>query len=141
MPENINEFFGMFATERQNVIKACDFARSSPLIGPKIPVHGLLVDIETGKLDWVVNGYDTLQTPMQPPMLKTDFATIGAAGSFKDFEMGEMKFPESKIGDAAARTELSEIKPPVEPRRRFKLRLSRPRVRRKFRCRRRSARA
>jgi hypothetical protein len=51
---------------------------------------------------------------MQPQMLKTDFATIGAAGSFKDFEMGEMKFPESKIGDAAARTELSEIKPPVE---------------------------
>jgi carbonic anhydrase len=113
LPENINEFFGMFATERQNVIKACDFARSSPLLGPKIPVHGLLIDVGTGKLDWVVNGYDTLQTPMQPQMLKTDFATIGAAGSFKDFEMGEMKFPESKIGDAAARTELSEIKPPV----------------------------
>jgi carbonic anhydrase len=115
LPENINEFFGMFATERQNVIKACDFARNSPLIGPKIPVHGLLIDVGTGKLDWVVNGYDTLQTPMQPQMLKTDFATIGTAGSFKDFEMGEMKFPESKIGDAAARTELSEIKPPVEP--------------------------
>ena len=61
-----------------------------------------------------MNGYDTLQTQMQPQMLKTDFATIGTAGPFKDFEMGEMKFPESKIGDAAARTELSEIKPPTE---------------------------
>src|SRR5271170_1739812 len=115
LPENINEFFGMFATERQNVIKACDFARSSPLIGPKIPVHGLMIDVETGKLDWVVNGYDTLQTPVQPQMPKTDFAAIGVAGSFKDFEMGEMKFPEMKIGDAAARTELSEIKPTVAP--------------------------
>jgi carbonic anhydrase len=115
LPENINEFFGMFATERQNVIKACDFARTSPLIGPKIPVHGLLIDVGTGKLDWVVNGYETLQTQMQPQMLKTDFAAIGTAGSSKDFEMGEMKFPESKIGDAAARTELSEIKPPAAP--------------------------
>jgi carbonic anhydrase len=111
LPENINEFFGMFATERQNVIKACDFARSSPLIGPEIPVHGLLIDVGTGKLDWVVNGYDALLAQSQPQMLKTDFATIGVAGSFKDFEMGEMKFPEMKIGDAAARTELSEIKP------------------------------
>jgi carbonic anhydrase len=115
LPENINEFFGMFATERQNVIKACDFARNSPLIGPKIPVHGLLIDVGTGKLDWVVNGYDALLAQPQPQMLKTDFATIGAAGSFKDFEMGEMKFPEMKIGDAAARTELSEIKPPAAP--------------------------
>ena len=34
-------------------------------------------------------------------MGKMDFASIGAAGSFKDFELGEMKFPEMKIGDAA----------------------------------------
>src|SRR5215471_6372355 len=25
LPENINEFFGMFASERQNIIKSCDF--------------------------------------------------------------------------------------------------------------------
>jgi carbonic anhydrase len=60
LPENLNEFFGMFAMERQNVIKACDFVRHSPLIGPRIPVHGLLADIETGKLEWIVNGYNTL---------------------------------------------------------------------------------
>src|SRR5271154_6996954 len=88
LPDNINEFFGMFATERQNVIKACDFARSSPLIGPKIFVHGLLVDVGTGKLDWVVNGYDALLTQPQPAMAKADFTTIGTPGSFKDFEMG-----------------------------------------------------
>ena len=101
LPDNVSEFFGTFGSERQNVIKACDFVRSSPLIGPKIPVHGLMIDVETGKLDWVVNGYDTLlasplaQTPSSP------FASIGDLGAFKEFAMGEMKFPEMKIGDAA----------------------------------------
>src|ERR1700744_3057833 len=33
LPENLNEFFGMFGSDRQNVIKSCGFARSSPLIG------------------------------------------------------------------------------------------------------------
>ena len=111
LPENVTEFFGTFGSERQNVIKACDFARSSPLIGPKIPVHGLMIDIESGKLDWVVNGYDTLQTHVAPPMAKMDFAALGTTGSFKDFEMGEMKFPEMKIGEASAKIGSSEIKP------------------------------
>src|SRR5579859_4194977 len=55
LPENLTEYFGMFASERQNVIKGVDFVRQSPLIGPRIPVHGLMVDIATGMLDWVVN--------------------------------------------------------------------------------------
>jgi carbonic anhydrase len=101
LPENINDFFGTFGSERQNVIKACDFARTSPLIGPKIPVHGLLIDVATGKLDWVVNGYEALQTSAQPTLAKTDFTPLSSLGSFKDFEIGEMKFPEMKIGDAA----------------------------------------
>jgi carbonic anhydrase len=115
LPENVTEFFGMSGSERQNVIKACDYARSSPLIGPKIPVHGLMIDIETGKLDWVVNGYDTLQTQVTPPMPKMDFAALGTTGSFKNFEMGEMKFPEMKIGEASAKIGSSEIKlsPPL----------------------------
>ena len=105
LPENVNEFFGMFGSERQNVIKACGFARSSPLIGPKIPVHGLLLDLETGKLDWVVNGYDTLPANTLAQMPKSQFASIGELGSFKDFAMGEMKFPEMKIGEAATHIE------------------------------------
>ncbi len=61
LPANVNEFFGMFASPQANVIKAVEIARQSPLIGPKIPVHGLLVDIETGKVEWLVNGYQTLE--------------------------------------------------------------------------------
>src|SRR5689334_23280470 len=61
LPENINEYFGLFASPRQNVIKAVDLVRQSPLIGAKIPVQGLLVDVETGKLEWIVNGYQPVE--------------------------------------------------------------------------------
>src|SRR5476651_112090 len=90
LPENVNDFFGTFGSERQNVIKACDFVRTSPLIGPKIPVHGLMIDVETGKLDWVVNGYDTLQTHV-PPLLPGNISlpkfggNLESLGAFKDF--------------------------------------------------------
>jgi carbonic anhydrase len=122
LPENLNEFFGMFATERQNVIKACDIVRHSPLIGPKIPVHGLLLDIETGKLEWLVNGYEVWQRPASP--VKNNFSSLAGAstdelggGAMAGFNFGEMKFPEAKIGDTAAKIGAVEIKPPlaVEP--------------------------
>jgi len=98
LPDNLNEFFGMFASERQNIIKACDFVRQSPLIGPHIPVHGLLADIETGKLDWIVNGYETRAQP-QAPQPSAALPPLSGVGALKDFEMGEMKFPAAKIGE------------------------------------------
>ncbi len=125
LPDNIIDFFGMFGSERQNVIKACDLARQSPLIGAKIPIHGLLVDITNGKLDWVVNGYQSLGAPMQAAAASASstFSSMGALGAFKDFEMGEMKFPEVKIGDAlshnkplgAAASQISGMVPPPGP--------------------------
>lgn len=120
LPDNINEFFGMFATERQNVIKACDIVRQSPLIGPKIFVHGLLVDIETGKLDWVVNGYEARQLTTVP--VKNDFPKLTdasneelGAGPMAGFHFGEMKFPESKIGEASAKIGMAETNLSVVP--------------------------
>ncbi len=104
LPENLVEYFGLFASERQNVIKACDYIRQSPLIGAKIPVHGLVIDIQSGRLEWIVNGYQTLGS----------FAS-GASSSeemkpaLAEFKFGEMKFPEMKIGDiASASKELLE---------------------------------
>jgi carbonic anhydrase len=104
LPDNINEFFGMFSSERQNVIKACDIVCHSPLIGPKIPVHGLLLNIETGKLDWIVNGYQTLE--MAGSQLREPAGPIGQAmQALGDFNIGEMKFPETRIGEFATKAE------------------------------------
>ncbi|MGI8603634.1 MAG: carbonic anhydrase [Verrucomicrobiales bacterium] len=100
LPENFNEFFGLFASERQNVTKAVDFVRSSPLIGTHTPLHGLLLDLKTGKLDWVVNGYQTAATSYQ-----TAAAPVEAAASnqsfptLADFQIGTMPFPEGQIGE------------------------------------------
>ena len=106
LPDNLNEFFGMFGSERQNVIKACDIVRHSPLIGPKIPVHGFLVDIETGKLEWIVNGYEAWQTlPAASDAIKGAGPMTEALGSFAAFNLGEMKFPEAKIGELATKAE------------------------------------
>ena len=103
LPDNLNEFFGITGSERQNVIRACDLVRGSPLIGPKIPVHGLIVDVGTGRLEWIVNGYDTLQTRAPGQMPKPGFPEAGTLGTFKNFDPGVMKFPETKIGDLAAK--------------------------------------
>ncbi len=103
LPENLTEFFGLFASERQNVIKSVEFVRHSPIIGPKVPVHGLMVDIETGKLEWVVNGYQTLEaaTSAQAAAGKLVDESLDAMKSFASFKIGEMKFPDTKIGALA----------------------------------------
>lgn len=108
LPDNLNEFFGIFGSEQQNIIKACEIVRHSPLIGPNIPVHGLLLNLETGKLDWIVNGYEALQAKASSAAQaagKTDLGNISAFGADKNFEIGEMKFPTTKIGESAAKIE------------------------------------
>ena len=107
LPENLTEFFGMSGSERQNVIKACDFIRQSPLIGPKVPVHGLLVDIETGKLEWLVNGYQNFAAAAGQwnEVVKSAGQTVDALKPLGDFNIGEMKFPETKIGETVTKAE------------------------------------
>jgi len=102
LPDNVSDFFGMFASERQNVSKAVNIVRRSPIIGPKIPVHGLLLDIETGRLDWVENGYQALETAgsQQREPAKAIGQALESLGSFN---FGEMKFPEGKIGEFATK--------------------------------------
>ena len=105
LPDNVNEFFGMFGSERQNVIKACEIVRSSHLIGAKIPVHGLLLDIETGKLEWLVNGYEKWATMSDRwnDVVKSAGETVDKLKALEDFKIGEMKFPETKIGETVTK--------------------------------------
>jgi len=106
LPDNINEYFGIFSSERQNVLKGTDIIRSSPLIGPKIPVHGLIVEIDTGKLEWLVNGYQTMETlsARWSELVKSTDQTVNALKSLPEFHIGEMKFPETKIGEIVTKT-------------------------------------
>jgi carbonic anhydrase len=105
LPDNLNEFFGLFASERANVIKGVEMIRHSPLIGPKIPVHGLMVNIETGEVEWVVNGYQTLGTTASrwTEVQTSAGHTVDALKSLVDFEIGEMRFPETKIGETVTK--------------------------------------
>ncbi|HEV2394222.1 MAG TPA: carbonic anhydrase [Verrucomicrobiae bacterium] len=107
LPDNISEYFGMFSNERQNVMKATEIARSSPLLGPRFPVHGLIVDVESGKLEWLVNGYETLSTVAARwnEVVKSAGRTVDALKPLSDFNIGEMKFPETKIGEVITNTE------------------------------------
>jgi len=107
LPENLTEFFGMSGSERQNVLKACEFIRHSPLIGAQTPVHGLLVDIETGKLEWIVNGYQTFAGVSEKwnEVVKSAGQTVEALKALGDFQIGEMKFPETKIGETVTKAE------------------------------------
>src|SRR2546423_798686 len=107
LPDNLVEYFGIFGSERQNVIKAANIIRESPLIGPRIPVHGLLIDIETGKLESLVNGYQTGQTMTGKwnEVVQSTSHTLDALKSLAEFKMGEMKFPETKIGEVIGKAE------------------------------------
>jgi len=104
LPENLTEYFGLFASERQNVIKGVEYVRASPLIGPRVPVHGLIVDIQSGRLEWLVDGYRALEiVGAQSPSVSAQ--PFDALKQLLPFDLGEMKFPEGKIGELASKAE------------------------------------
>jgi len=123
LPDNLTEYFGTFASPQTNVLKAVEIVRHSPLIGPKVPVQGLLVHTDSGRLEWLVNGYQALETPKVRPAdsLSLPGQTIDALKSLPDFKIGEMKFPETKIGEAVGKAEdwlskkLHEFEPKISP--------------------------
>jgi carbonic anhydrase len=104
LPENLTEYFGLFASERQNVLKGVEYVRGSSLIGPRVPVHGLMVDIQSGRLEWLVDGYRALEiVGAQSPSLSAQ--PFDALKQLLPFDLGEMRFPEGKIGELASKTE------------------------------------
>jgi carbonic anhydrase len=111
LPDNLTDFFGMFGSERQNVIRGVDFVRSSPLIGPRIPVHGLVVDVNTGRLEMVVNGYDVLERGAT----QTADTRVPDMPALSSFKFHDLKMPDVKIGELA--TDVKELftKPAAAP--------------------------
>lgn len=60
--EGLDQFFGRLVDERSNVRLAVRCLRGSPWIARTTPVHGLMVDLDTGRLEWVENGYESLDS-------------------------------------------------------------------------------
>lgn len=106
LPQNLVQFFGLFASERQNVISGVDFVRQSPLISARIPVHGLMVETETGKLQWVVNGYEVLDRPGAKIAASVPSAVGDAIGQWANRAVHEIEgltSSQTRIGQVAAK--------------------------------------
>lgn len=54
---DIEDWIGSIDSEESNVINGVNKIKSSPLIPNNVPVHGLIMDPITGKVDILVNGY------------------------------------------------------------------------------------
>ena len=54
---DISQWIGAIETEEANVIKGVEKIKNSPFIPANVPVHGLIMDPITGKIDVLVNGY------------------------------------------------------------------------------------
>ena len=53
---DLKTWIGSFESEEENVIQVCEKIRNHPLIAD-VPVHGLLIDIVTGELKVLTEGY------------------------------------------------------------------------------------
>ena len=104
LPENLTEFFGIFASEQQNVIKGVDIIRQSPLIGTKVPVHGLLLNLDNGRLEWVVNGYQTFETTAGrfSAALKRADQLADTLEQIGQSQVAGLQMPTTKIGELAS---------------------------------------
>ena len=54
---DLAEWIGGFESEEQNVIDVVGKIKNHPLIPDDVPVHGLIIDIVTGELKVLVDGY------------------------------------------------------------------------------------
>lgn len=55
---DLEDWLRGFENVTESVSESVDAVRHHPLMDKKVPVHGLVVDPHTGKLDIIVNGYD-----------------------------------------------------------------------------------
>jgi carbonic anhydrase len=57
---DLNTWFHGFESVEDSVRSSVRVVKEHPLMLPNIPVHGLVIDPETGKLDLVVDGYEAV---------------------------------------------------------------------------------
>ena len=49
-------WIGAIPGEEKNVLETVETIKNHPLITAEVPIHGLIMDIATGKVDVLVNG-------------------------------------------------------------------------------------
>jgi carbonic anhydrase len=54
---DLDGFLKGFANVEESVRNTCTLVRQHPLLPRDVPVHGLIIDPSTGRLDTIVNGY------------------------------------------------------------------------------------
>lgn len=54
---NPHEWFRGFDQIEDSIKSSVDLISNHPLLPTRVPVHGLVIDPETGQLDLVINGY------------------------------------------------------------------------------------
>jgi carbonic anhydrase len=55
---NLQKWLKGFQSVSESVLHSVKMVKNHPLLPPKTPVHGLVIDPKTGKLDLVVDGYE-----------------------------------------------------------------------------------
>ncbi|WP_018663815.1 beta-class carbonic anhydrase [Heyndrickxia acidiproducens] len=55
---DLEEWLTGFDRVEDSVSRSVGIIKNHPLMDQKVPVHGLVIDPETGKLDLVINGYE-----------------------------------------------------------------------------------
>lgn len=58
---DIKKWLHGFDRVEESLNKSIAIVRNHPLMPKQIPVHGLIIDPETGKLDLIVNGWDNIK--------------------------------------------------------------------------------
>jgi carbonic anhydrase len=56
---DVNGWLKGFEDVKESVAHSVDMINNHPLMTKEIPVHGLVIDPATGKLDLVINGYES----------------------------------------------------------------------------------
>ncbi|WP_421383884.1 beta-class carbonic anhydrase [Bacillus salacetis] len=55
---NLDQWLTGFSSVEESVAHSVDMIRNHPLMHDEVPVHGLVIDPSTGKLDLVASGYE-----------------------------------------------------------------------------------
>ncbi|NRD79138.1 carbonic anhydrase [Bacillus sp. BRMEA1] len=55
---DLSKWLTGFQCVEDNVKNSCDIIKNHPIFPKHIPVHGMIIDPETGKLDLLINGYN-----------------------------------------------------------------------------------